>query len=83
MFGKREKDYIKQMIKSESKSSRKNNFDSESSTPDWKKGVNQIQQMYTAQQFQVDNNMDSDEKIGHIDGNQLKHIQKKAKEVEK
>ena len=50
-FGKREKDHIKQMTKSESKSSKKNNSDSdsESSIPEWKKNVNQIQQMYIAQ----------------------------------
>ena len=82
-FGKREKDYIKQMIKSKSKSSKKNNSDSQSSTPDWKKGVNQIQQMYIAKQFRVNNNMDSDAEIGHIDGNQLQNLQKKAKAAEK
>ena len=71
------------MIKSELKSSKKSNSDSKSSTPDWKKCVNQIQQIYIAQQFQINNNMDSDEEIGHIDGNQLKHHQKKAKAVEK
>ena len=53
--------------------------DSNTESPEWKKGVNQIQQMYIAQQQRTDNNMDSDEEIGHIDQDQLEYLKKKAK----
>ena len=66
-------------------SSKKENSDSESklSTAEWEKGVNQVQQMYIAQQYRADNSMDSDKEITSIEGDQLKHLCKKAKQVEK
>ena len=71
------------MIKS-SQSSKKENPDSESKslTAEWKKGVNQVQQMYIAQQDQADNGMDSDKEITSIEGDELKHLCKKTKQAE-
>ena len=70
------------MIKS-SQSSKKEISDSksDSSTAEWKKGVNQVQQMYIAQQYRADNGMDSDKEITSIEGDQLKHLRKKAKQA--
>ena len=49
-FDKKQKSYIKQMIKLSQLSKNNNSVsDSESLTVEWKKGVNQVQQMYIAQ----------------------------------
>ena len=72
------------MIKS-SHSSKKKNSDSKSDslTAKWKKGVNEVQQMYIAQQYRADSDMDSDKEITSVEGDQLKHLCKKAKQAEK
>ena len=55
----------------------------DTSDADWKKDINQVQQMYIAQQYQAENGMDLDEDVKSIEGNQLKSLKKKAKKVEK
>ena len=55
---------------------------SKSSTVEWKKSVNWVQQMYITQQYWADNGMDSDKEITSIEGDQLKHLHKKAKQAE-
>ena len=66
-------------------SSKKEDSESESkgSTTKWKKSVSQVQQMYIAQQYRVDNGMELEEEINSIDGDQLKSLIKRAKKTEK
>ena len=71
------------MFKSHSSNKEESDSDSESSTADWKKGINQVQQMYIAQQYRANNGMDFKEDVKSIDNDQLKNLKKKVKKREK
>ena len=68
------------MFKSHS-STKKDEFDSKSEAlaEGWKTGINLVQQIYIAQQYQTDNGMDLDKEVDNIEGDQLKGLQKKPK----
>ena len=81
---KKQTKFINEMFKSHSSNTKeKSDSDSKSSAADWKKGINQVQQMYIAQQYRVDNCMDSEEDVKSIEGDQLKSLTKKTKKIEK
>ena len=76
-------EFINQLVKSHASKADESDSDSASSTADWKKGVNSLQQMYIAQQYRQNNGLDSEEDVNSIDDDQLKSLKKKAKKAEK
>ena len=83
-FNKKQMQTINKMFRSHS-STKKDDSDSESeaSADGWKKGINLVQQMFIAQQYQKDNGMHSDKEIDDIKKDELKGLHKKAKKAEK
>ena len=83
-FNKNQMKVMNKIFKSHS-STKKNesDFKSEALAEGWKKGINLVQQMYIAQQYQTDNGVDLDEEVNTIEGDQLKCLRKKAKKIEK
>ena len=74
--------FINQLVKSHALKE-ESDSDSKSVAADWKKGVNQVQQMYMAQQYRQNNGLDSEEDVSSIDDDQLKSLKKKAKKTQK
>ena len=59
------------------------NQESKTSADDWKKGINLVRQIFIAQQYGQDNSMHLDKEVNNNEDNQLKELQKKAKNAEK
>ena len=72
---------MRKMIKSCAKKE-ESDSKSEASADGWKKGINLVQQMYIAQQYQTDNDMALDKEVKNIEDDQLKGLWKKAKKAE-